>query len=226
MSAILESVRALARPAEAAQAVGRLNDRLARLPHIPPAVADEVREIAAGVTETALERWEQIDPHLALIIHRGVLEAASALQRRDAAARDRLRVALESLRQGFSAIAEQEPVADERPPDEVARWLLETTGASQAQLARMLGVNLRRLQRWVSVRDATAPEGEDARRIRAVARLVNQLRFSLTGAGALAWFEWPRRELEGRRPLELMADPASLPLLMAIAAGMRSTSAG
>jgi uncharacterized protein (DUF2384 family) len=226
MSAMLDTVMEIARPADAAREIARLNDRLARVRTIPAEVIRSVREIVSGVTETALDRWEQVDPFLALVIHRAAIQAESAIQiPKDPAARDRLRVALESLRQSFAAIAENQPIADERPPKEIARWLVEKTGVPQARLAALLGVSLRRFQRWVSPQDAASPEGDDARRLQAMARLVNQLRFSLTPAGAVEWFAWPRHDLGGRRPIDLLAEPDKLPELMAIAGSMRGTHA-
>lgn len=223
---VMLAVTEIARPADAAHAIARLNNRLARERTIPADVSDAVREIAAAVTQTALARWQAIDPYLALIIHRAVIQAEEAVrQAEEPAARDRLRVALESLRQGFAAIAESEPVADERSPKEVARWLAEKTEVPQHRLAELLGVSLRQFQRWVSSQEQAQPEGDDARRVRAVARIVNQLRFSLTPAGAIEWFSWPRDDLDGRRPIELLDEPDKLPELTAIAGSMRSTYA-
>jgi hypothetical protein len=226
MTAVVETVPEIARPAEAAHEIARLNTRLARQRTISAEIANAVHQIAAGVVdEAAAARWEAVDPYLALVIHRAVIQAEEAiLQRDDAEARDRLRVALESLRQGFAAIAENEPVADERSPKEIARWLAETAEVPQNRLAGLLGVSLRQFQRWVSMQQATQPEGEDARRVRAVARIVNQLRFSLTPAGAVEWFTWPRDDLQGRRPIELLDEPDQLPELIAVASSTRSTA--
>lgn len=226
MTVVLEAVTEIAHPAEAARAIAELNGRLARERAIPADVCEAVREVSAGVTQTALARWQAVDPYLALIIHRAVIQAEEAVRSTDEpAARDALRVALESMRQGFAAIAESEPVADERSPKEVARWLAETTEVPQSRLAELLGVSLRQFQRWVSPQERSQPEGDDARRVRAVARIVNQLRFSLTPAGAIEWFSWPRDDLDGRRPLDLLDEPDRLPELTAIAGSMRSTHA-
>ena len=89
----------------------------------------------------------------------------------------------------------------------------------------MLGVSSRQLQRWLSSSETAAPEGEDARRVRLVARVANQLRFVLTPAGTVAWFGWPRHDLDGRCPRDLLDDPAAEPTLTAIAGAMRSTFA-
>ncbi len=53
-----------------------------------------------------------------------------------------------------------------------------------------------------------------------IARVVNQLRFVLTPAG------WPRSDLDRRRPLDLLDDPAEEPTLALIASTMRSQQAG
>lgn len=224
---MIESVTELARPGAVAQELARLNDRLARERTIPAEVAGIVHEIAAGIAhETATSRWEEIDPYLTLIVHRAVIQAAEAVRDAgDPVARDRLRIALESLRQGFAAIAESEPIADERSPKEIARWLAETAEVPQNRLADLLGVSLRQFQRWVSTQSPTEPVGDDARRLRAVARIVNQLRFSLTPSGAIEWFAWPRDDLDGRRPIDLLDDPGALPELASIAGAMRSTYA-
>jgi hypothetical protein len=227
MTAVLDTVTELARPADAAQEIARLNSRLARERTIPAVVAEGVREIAAAVArETAISRWEAVDPYLVLIIHRAVIQAEEATRHPDdSEARDQLRIALESLRQGFAAIAEGEPVSDERSPKEIVRWLVETAEVPQAQLADLLRVGLRKFQRWASPREQAQPEGEDARRVRAVARIINQLRFSLTPVGAVEWFGWPRDDLGGRKPIDLLDEPARLPELTTIAGSMRSAYA-
>ena len=175
--------------------------------------------------ETAAARWEAIDPDLTLIIHRAVIQAEDAVRRAgEPGARDRLRVALESS----ARASRRSPRASRSPTSgsakDVVRWLADTTEVPQNRLAALLGVSLRQFQRWLSTQGAQ-PEGDDARRARAVARIVNQLRFSLTPAGAVEWFGWPRDDLGGRRPAELLDQPERLPELAAIAGSMRSTYA-
>jgi uncharacterized protein (DUF2384 family) len=227
MTAMPDVIVELGRPADTAREIARLNDRLARERTIPAEIAEAVHLIAAAVVdETSMARWEAIDPYLTLIIHRAVIQAEEAArQPEETEARDRLRVALESLRQGFSGIAENEPVADERSPKEIAQWLTEVAEVPQNRLAELLGVSLRQFQRWVSTLEAAQPSGDDARRVRAVARIVNQLRFALTPAGAVEWLTWPRDDLQGRRPIELLGEPDKLPELTAIAGRMRGTYA-
>jgi uncharacterized protein (DUF2384 family) len=226
MTAVLDSVADLADPRAAASEIARLNDLLARETTIPPEVSEGVREIATAIERTEPARWEAVDPRHAVVVLRAEVIAQHALEEpRSPAARDQLRIALESMRQGLAAIAEREPVSDERSPKEIVRWLAETTEAPQAQLAELLGVSTRQFQRWVSPTDPSRPEGEEARKVRAVARIVNQLRFVLTAAGAIAWFAWPRSDLGGRTPASLLADPERLPELTAVAGSMRSAYA-
>lgn len=224
MSAVLDSIADLSEPAAAAVEVQLLNDRLAGEQTIPEDVAAAVREIAQGLDQTNLRRWEMIDPTHAVIVLHSAVSAQRALEEREApAARDQLRVALESIRQSLTAIAEREPVSDERSTKQVAQWLAATTEVPQARLAELLGVSARQLQRWLSPVEAAQPEGDDARKVRLVARIVNQLRFILTPAATVEWFTWPRADLDSRRPLDLLNEPAEEPTLTIVASAMRST---
>lgn len=226
MSAVLESITDLSQPAAAAREIQMLNDRLATTVAIPPDIAAEVREIAAGVGETNLRRWDAVDPTHAVIVLRSAVSAQRALDDPDSpAARDQLRVALESIRQSLAAIAEREPVSDERDTKQIVQWLMEQTEVSQTRLAGLLGVSARQLQRWLSPSESSRPEGDEARKVRLVARIVGQLRFALTPAGTVEWFGWPRSDLGSRTPLELLGDPIEEPRLLRVAGAMRSTLA-
>src|ERR1700761_6296319 len=164
MSAVLDTITDLSDPAEAAVEIQRLNDQLAGERTIPPGIAAAVREIASGIEETNLRRWETVDPTHAVIVLRSAVSAQRALQDPDSpAARDQLRVALESIRQSLAAIAEREPVSAERTPKQIVQWLAARTEVSQARLADLLGVSARQLQRWLST-TGSQPEGDDARR--------------------------------------------------------------
>jgi hypothetical protein len=211
----------LARPVEAAAVVDAVNDLLAAEPRVPAEVAREVARLAAAVRATPLERWTAADPYLALLVHRAVLDAQAAA---DDGARDALRIALERLSHALAALGEAEELGDARTPKELAQWLVAAVEVPQRDLAELLGVDLRRFQRWISERERTRPEGEEARRLRALARLVGQLRHAFTPAGVVAWFDWPRPELGGATPRELLPDPVRLPELLLAAGSTRSTA--
>jgi DNA-binding transcriptional regulator YiaG len=226
MSAVLDTITDLSDPAAAAREIQVLNDRLAGERTVPPAIAAAVREIASGIEDTNLRRWETIDPTHAVIVLRSAVSAQRALEEPySPAARDQLRVALESIRQSLAAIAEREPVSAERTPKEIVQWLAARTEVPQSRLAELLGVSARQLQRWLSTAQSSQPEGDDARRVRLVARIVNQLRFALTPAGTVEWFGWVRSDLGSRAPAELLDDPIEEPRLLMVAGAMRSTLA-
>jgi uncharacterized protein (DUF2384 family) len=226
MSAVLDTITDLSDPATAAAEIQQLNDQLAGDIAIPETIETAVREIAAGVDQTNLQRWERIDPRHAVIVLHSAVSAQRAIEDpTSTAARDQLRIALESLRQGLAAIAEREPVSDDRSPKQLVRWLAKHTETPQTKLADLLGVSSRQLQRWLSPTETAQPEGEEARRVRIVARIVNQLRFVLTPAGTVEWFGWPRSDLGNKRPFDLLGDPAHEPTLLMIASAMRSTLA-
>jgi hypothetical protein len=211
----------LAHPVQSAAAVDSLNDVLAGEASVPAGFAAEVARLAAAVRATPLERWTAADPYLALLVHRAVLDAQAAV---DDEARDALRIALERLSHALAALGEAEEVGDARAPKELAQWLAASLEVPQRDLADLVGVDLRRFQRWISTRERTRPEGEEARRLRALARLVGQLRHAFTPAGVLAWFDWPRPELGGATPRELLPDPLRLPDLLLAAGSTRSTT--
>jgi len=224
MNAVLETIRDLSRPAEAADELHELSMRLAAFTAIPPEIQEPVRELTDAV-DGARGRWASIDPHYTEILLRATLSAQIALVEPGLPeSRDRLRMALDGLAAAFDAIAEQEPVSDDRTGKELVTWLAEHTEVSQAELARLLGVSPRQFQRWLSPTEKAGPEGDDLRRVRGVARIVNQLRFSLTPAGVIWWFSHRLPQLGRKRPIDLLDRPERLPDMIAIANETRATS--
>jgi hypothetical protein len=219
------AVDVISDPAGTARDIALINDTLAADAVISGEIVESVYAIASSVGATRTDpRWEAVDPYLQIVVQGSAVQAQDALRHpEERHARDQLRIALESMRQGFAAIAENEPVGDDRSPKEIARWLADTAEVPQSRLAELLGVSLRQFQRWISPQGKSEPEGDEARRLRAVARILNQLRFSLTPAGAVEWFTWPHDRLDGRRPLDVLNEPDALPDLTAIAGSMRST---
>lgn len=224
MNAVLETIQDLSRPAEAASEAHALSMRLASSETIPADVAAEVAELTDAV-DRQRGGWPSVDPHYVEILLRATLSAQLALMEpNQPESRDRLAMALDGLASVFSSIAEREPVSDERTGKELVAWLTERTEVPQAELARLLGVSLRQFQRWHSPTEKAGPEGDDLRRVRAVARIVNQLRFSLTPAGVMMWLTSQRWELGGERPIDLLDAADRLPAVLAAAEELRSTS--
>jgi len=210
----------LAKPKEAAERLWRLNMALADHTNVPRAIRTQTRAAVDSFQRADLGAWDEIDPRHALLAHRAALAALAAADDGD---HDALRAALDGLTQALDAIAEGELVSDARTGKELVRFLVDVTEAPQARLAELLGVSLRQFQRWLSTTEHHEPEGADLRKVRAVARIVNQLRFSLTPAGAVEWFWW---RLPSRRvaPVDLLDDPAQLPELVRQAASLRSAA--
>lgn len=84
-------------------------------------------------------------------------------------------------------------------------WLPRVT---RKQLALLAGVEVRTLQRWAK------GEGEASRRLYLVTKLVAILRHAWTPEGVVAWFLRRRPDLEGKKPIELLDDPAYEQLLI------------
>lgn len=225
MNAVLATIRDLSRPAEAASELHELSMELAYHETIPPEIQHRVRELT-GAVDSQRARWGEVDPYYVEIVLRATLSAQIALMEPDLHdSRLRLRMALDSLAQAFSSIAEDQLVSDDRTGKELVAWLVATTETSQAQIAQLIGVSPRQFQRWLSPSESASPEGHDLRRVRAIARIVNQLRFSLTPAGVVEWFSWRAPELGRKRPIDLLDKPAQLPRLIGLASDLRATTA-
>lgn len=202
------------------------NRRLAREPETPPSIVGLVEDVAAAIADAGDNELAAINPWLWIAIQRAALHAQAALHDDEPARRRRLRLALEQLRFLFARLAERRPVGEDQPADAIVRWLDDAlAGVSQQRKAALLGVGLRTYQRWVSGHGRAAPTGDDDRRLRIVARLVNQLRHSLTGAGVADWFDHPRADLGRRRPVDLLDDADLLEDLLAAAAASRGNVA-
>jgi len=212
----------VAQPAGIAEELMRLNHRLAKSATIARDIRAAVLALVEAIERTDLSRWDEVDSRHALLVYRTAISAQLAVEE---GSRDRLRIALDGLGQALTAIAEQETVSDEKSGKELVQLLAERTEVPQARLASLLGVSARQFQRWLSSNEAAQPEGDDLRKVRAVSRIVNQLRFALTPAGVVDWFGWKLPELGGKTPQQLLDDPRKLPELIVAAAAMRGTLA-
>ena len=139
-------------------------------------------------------------------------------QRRD------LRLPLQQMRSALADIIEDRPVAPGLPAVEVLQNLMGMVNLAPADLAVVLDVSTRELQRWLAP-EARGPSGDDEGRVRVVAQVVNQLRHSFTGTGVLKWFERPHPVL-GVAPIRWLDDPLRYPELLAEARRSRFAPAG
>src|SRR5680860_9715 len=176
-------------------------------------LGDEVDTLAWGTAD--------IDPYLLISVQSALNHAMRLFYSTDSAdARRQMRTRLEQMRQVFRDIAEGGPLYEDTSAKEIARWLANVLDVSQASLAELLGVSTRTFQRWISD-VGSGPDGDDARRIRVVARIANHLRHALTGPGVVRWFQLPHPQLDGRRPLDLLEDPQATDELTTLAASVR-----
>ena len=224
MSAAIESLVDLADPAGVAVEIGRINTLIAQRATVPDEAWQLVSDMMSGLENLDVARWGAIDPYLQAVFFRGFAQATRALEARAASeSRELLRLGLERMRHALEEMAETSRTGDERNPKELVKWLWKTVPVSQAELAGVLGVERRKLQRWLN--EGQKPEGDDAMRVIAVARIVNQLRHSFTPVGVLRWFSRPRPELGGKRPQSLLKNPEEIPRLWSLAASVRHSDA-
>lgn len=212
-------------PAATERELARMNLRLARETEIAEDLRLDFEQLADDISAYTSEAPGEVDPYLLLSTQSALIGALRALDLSEsdpATARREMRVRLAQMQHVFRDIAEGGPLYEERSAREIARWLADVLDTSQSSLAELLGVSARTFQRWLSEAGPGGPQGEEARRVRVVARIANQLRHALTGPGVVRWFERPHPELGNRPPLEVLDDPQAADLLTALAAGARS----
>jgi hypothetical protein len=223
MSAIAFDIR---QPAIAAGELGKANSLLSKERQTPSSVVGLVQDVADAVAAGDDGEVALVNPWLWIKLQSAVIRAQSAIREEDPARRRQLRLALEQMRFLFARIADREPIGEDRAANDVALWLdSKLASVSQPRKADLLHVSPRTYQRWISDRESARPSGEDERRLRIVARIVNQLRHSLTGPGVVDWFEHPRADLEGATPSSVLDDPEKLELLIVAAAASRGSVA-
>ncbi|MEZ5122889.1 MAG: hypothetical protein R2736_15130 [Solirubrobacterales bacterium] len=162
---------------------------------------DTMRDVAARVNDNVLPQLDavsaqKVSRHLLSILtfdptSQDVLDSA-----------DHYLIHLEAIRHVFRDILhEHQPEALRREGREVLAMLEEwLPGVSVRDLASLLGISTRALQRRRHEESPATP------REQLVARLVAILRGAWTDAGVNAWFYRPRYDLGGARPIELLDD--------------------
>lgn len=203
-------------------------------------IGDELDALLVAVQEGGHpgveEQWRAIEPALARVVDSAIVsvpEAARRLVRAaadvaawlhrplDAVGDEAVVAGLETILECLVAYEEGLAVGADRSPVELLEWLGAAADASQAQIAVVLRVSLRTLQRWLR-REARigAPDEVHLRRL---ARAVNEMRHTLTPAGVLAWLVRPTPYLDGDTPLALVHsdDPGAQDALLRLLATLR-----
>lgn len=220
----------LGHPEVIAHELAEANRRLATEPEAPASVANLVAEVARAVREADNDerRTAAVDLGLWPAILRAAQRAEHAAQDDDFDGRRRaLRISMEQLRFLLARLAEQAPVGEEQPILEVLGWLDGTlAGTALDHRAALVEVDPKTYRTWLSSKSLNEPLApEQEQRIRAVARVVNQLRHSLTADGMVDWFGHPREDLHGDRPDDVIANPDRFREVLAAASASRSPSA-
>ncbi|MCU4185795.1 hypothetical protein K6U06_15605 [Acidiferrimicrobium sp. IK] len=200
--------------------VGIAAEALRRSEVVPP----EVEQLVDGLGDRlSADRPMHLiaDPYLTTSLFAAAYMAEKALRHDDERLRRRdLRVALERVRRALRDIDSNRPFSPEVPVRDVLAATVDALSASQGDLAALLRVSVRQLQRWLAD-DGVQPAGNDEARVRIVGQTVNQLRHVFTGPGVLAWFGRTHPTLH-EPPAVLLADPVRYPELLAAATGARS----
>jgi len=128
---------------------------------------------------------------------------------------DRFLMEMEAVRHIIRDVLDEQPPIELRDAGNVVVLLEEwLPGLTVAQLAELLGLSERQLQR------RRREGGNSTHRGQLLTRLVAILRRSWTDQGVAAWFHRPQSELRGSKPIGLLDDPANeRNLLMAARAG-------
>jgi uncharacterized protein (DUF2384 family) len=215
----------LRHPDLVARELGEANARLSREREVPTSIVGLISDLAEQIADADSADLQAIDPYLWIELQQAALRAQAAAHDDDSdVRRRRIRISLEQLRFLLTRLAERQPVAEDRPVNDVARWLDQVLAVPQHRKAELLGVGTRTFQRWIGQKP-TRPEPEDERALRMVARIASQLRHSLGGIGIVDWFEHPLDELGGRRPRDLVRESESTEQLLSLAVGSRSSAA-
>lgn len=195
---------------------------LQRSSTVPGDVASVIDGVGAALDAAHVQ--QEADPYLTAALWKAAYRAEKALRDEDPAQRRRaVRIALEQFRQALRDITEDRPYSADVPVGEVLAGTVQTLGVPQKDVADLLGVSVRQLQRWLS-EGGSEPSADDAGRIRAVGQIVNQLRHTFTGHGVLAWFQRDHPAL-GLPPIKLLEDPLRYPEVLRLARSARAMAA-
>ncbi|OBG12521.1 hypothetical protein A5765_14275 [Mycolicibacterium celeriflavum] len=195
---------------------------LQRSATVPDEVAGVIDRVGSALEASPAQK--EADPYLTAALWQAAYRAEKALRHDNAAERRRdVRIALEQFRHALRDITEEQPYIVDAPVRDVLARTVETLDAPQKDVAELLGVSIRQLQRWLA-EGGSDPAADDAGRIRAVGRIVNQLRHTFTGPGVLAWFR-RRHPTLGRAPIDMLGDPLQFPEVVRAATAARAMTA-
>ncbi len=223
--AVLDAVDLFHSPDTVEAQLAQMSRMLGEADEPPAEVIAFADALSAQLIGMDRSEWPEIDPYLLAELMQTIAGVEQTLRRSDPRRRAaELEIELEALREIFADLREATPIRDDRSALEIARWLKDTTQASNQELA-VLGPSKRTWERWLSPAGGSEPHGEEDARLRVAARIVNQLRHALTPQGVLQWFAAGHPELGGRPPAELLGDLRHAPELVGLASEVRRSDA-
>lgn len=200
------------------------SEELATSEELPEQIADWLRPLADELAVGQGEWADAIDPYLLIELQRIGHSAWRALEHEDETVRiEGAEVAVEALQDVLDEMGERSVVGDQRSGQDIVRWLREQTAIPNTELADLLGVSNRKLDRWIA--GDSEPGGEEEMRLRVAARLVNQLRHAMTAYGAVRWLQRPLPELDQLPASDLLGNAEMTPRLFSLAARARRSDA-
>jgi len=188
---------------------------------VPDEVASVIDSVGAALDASAVH--QEADPYLTATLWKSAYLAEKALRHDPAQRRRDVRIALEQFRQALRDITEDRLYTADSPIGEIVAATVQALNVPQKDVASLLGVSVRQLQRWLS-EAGSEPSADDAGRIRAVGQIVNQLRHTFTGPGVLAWFRREHPAL-GQAPIDVLEDPLRYPEILRLARSARAMAA-
>jgi hypothetical protein len=223
-------------------AIETSEERLERVDHevdaLKTAFVDATQELqhTSGVDESFAERWQQIKSRLdsiqghlyssdydkdqlaelyqALLAIKDLMNAGKPC---DLDTCDELLINIERIRHVVRDALDEHVAGIQSNVGlviaDLERWL---PGTPDRVIAGLAGVDRRTVSRWKK------QSGLPKRRLRTLAALVAVLRHDWTEDGIVAWFDRPRRDLDGRAPIALLNDPNSEQALLSAARSSRS----
>jgi hypothetical protein len=211
-------------PTATADAAHALVLRLGGRRDVPPETWRFAHEAVEAVDTASPEWLAAHDPHHVTNLLQATVTIGRASQDPDAPdARRLVMLGLQRLAEACDRIAERAPVEATRPARDVAEWLLHDVEVSQAAVADLVDVHPRTLARWAKGEASPAPD--EAGRLRTVARLIADLRFSLAGSGIVDWFDWENELLGGRTPRMVLDSHEDASPLYRLAGRLRASIA-
>lgn len=212
---------------EADSQLSALQEALETAAHSDALDPELFRRLAATARETIHRLNQNLPPHLDADardeIRRRLIELLT-LPTNDLSLLDIADQALleaEAVRHVVRDVLQEQPPAELRDAGAIVRLLEDwLPGLTVRQLAELLGMSERQLQRRRQV------GGTSTARMQLVARLAAVLRHGWTDAGVYAWFKRQRPALDEQAPLDVIEDPAYERLLVVAARSGRVQGGG